>query len=289
MQNNWKLLIILIFSIIALTSCSRESNTAQGYIEGRYTYMTTSVSGALKKILVQRGAQVKKGDVLASLEEQPESDLYDAAVENLKQSQASRDAIAANLQYAKVTYERYKVLVPQRAIQQSQLDNAKSVYESTLAQLAQANANVTSTQATLAQSTWTKNQKVLTAPVDAIVFDTYYRAGEYTIANQPILSLLAPQDIKAIFYVSGTDLDYIKLGKEISVKMDNDKKSYSGKISFISPTAEYTPPVIYSNETNAKMIFRVEAEFTPEIAINLHPGQPVYVTYKVTDDSRIHH
>jgi HlyD family secretion protein len=266
-------------------SCSREAkHEAQGYIEGRYTYMATSVSGVLKNLAVERGAEVKKGDLLAQLEEQPESDIYDAAFENLSQSISSRDAIIANLQYAKITYERYKILVPKQAIQQSQLDNAKSIYDATIAQLAQANANIASTKAVLAQNKWTKEQKVLSAPVNAIVFDTYYRPGEYTIANQPILSLLAPQDIKAIFYVSAPELRNMQAGKPVSVHCDECKHSYTGKISFISPTAEYTPPVIYSNQTNDKMIFRIEAEFANDIAIHLHPGQPVTVTYQVTHD-----
>ena len=282
MQLKWNLtLLISLFSAIFMVSCFHETkHEAQGYIEGRYTYMTTSVSGVLNKIAVARGDQVKKGDTLAVLEEQPESDLYNAAVENLEESLAARDAIAANLQYAKLTYERYKVLVPQRAIQQAQLDNAKSLYEATVAQLAQANANATSTAAALSQSKWMKEQKILIAPVDAIVFDTYYRLGEYTVANQAILSLLAPQDIKVIFYVSEPELSRLKLGNKISVQCDKCEKSYVGKISFISPSAEYTPPVIYSNETNEKLIYRIEAEFSPAVAYKMHPGQPVYVTYQ---------
>lgn len=279
MQSKRTLLILLLFAIF-IASCSPHSeNQAQGYIEGRYTYMATNVSGVLKKILVERGARVKQGDTLAELEEQPESDLYDAAVDNLKQSIAARDATAANLEYAKVTYERYKILVPQKAIQQSLLDNAKSNYESAIAQLAQANATVTSSAASLAQAKWTKDQKILTAPVDAIVFDTYYRLGEYTEANQPVLSLLAPADIKVIFYVNEPSLAKLTLRGKVSVRCDQCTESYSGTISFISPSAEYTPPVIYSNETNDKLIYRIEAEFAPDIAYKMHPGQPVYVTY----------
>jgi len=280
MRSKWILPSLILITAMLIASCSPHSeHQAQGYIEGRYTYIATNVSGVLRQLRVERGVKVKQGDTLVVLEQQPESDLYDAAVENLEQSKSARDAIAANLDYAKITYERYKILVPQKAIQQSQLDNAKSVYESTVAQLAQANANVTSTAAAMAQAKWMIDQKTLSAPVDAIVFDTYYRPGEYTIANQPILSLLAPGDIKVIFYVNEPVLSQLKLGKKVYVQCDGCDTSYPGKISFISPSAEYTPPVIYSNETNAKLIYRIEAEFPSNIAYNMHPGQPVYVTY----------
>lgn len=270
----------LIFLLLILSSCSRHhEREAQGYMEGRYTYMATSVPGVLKELLVARGSFVKAGQKLFVLEAQPESDEYQAAVENLKQSVSARDAIVANLAYAKVTFERNQILVPKGAIQQSALDNARSNYSALIAQLAQANANIASATATLAQARWTKEQKVISAPVDAVVFDTYYRIGEYTTANQAILSLLAPGDIKAIFYVPQTDLGSIQLNDKVSVRCDGCSKNYSGRISFISPSAEYTPPLIYSNETNEKLIFRVEAEFAAKDAYHLHPGQPVYVTY----------
>lgn len=277
----WTINLLLLLSFCLLSCCSEKpSNQAQGYIEGRYTYMATSVSGVLKQIAVVRGSNVKKGQMLFVLEEQPESDAYNNAIENLKQAEASRDSIIANLGYAKITFERYKILVPKNAIEQSQLDNAKSIYNSTLAQLSQANANIAATQATLSQAKWTKEQKIVYAPVDAIVFDTYYRLGEFTIDKQAILSLLAPSDIKAIFYVEQPALGSMRLFDKVSVKCDGCSKSFIGKISFISPTAEYTPPLIYSTETNAKLVFRIEAEFAPEDAIHLHPGQPVTVTYR---------
>lgn len=279
MRRLWQL-VTIIFLVFLLSNCSlgEKKSQAQGYIEGRYTYMTTSVSGILKVLHVARGAQVKQGDELLQLEEQPESDAYQAAQQNLQQAIAARDAILPNVEFARLTYERYKTLVPKNAIQQSALDNAKSNYNSLQAQLTQANATVASNTATVAQSKWTKEQKVLTAPVDALVFDTYYRLGEYTEANKPIISLLAPADIKAIFYVNEKQLANLKIGKKVTVNCDRCQP-VDGKINFISPVAEYTPPVIYSNETNSKLIYRIEAEFAPQVAVRFHPGQPIYVTY----------
>lgn len=271
---------ICLFTLLLplLVSCSRSNNyQAAGYIEGRYTYIATSVSGMLEELFVERGSRVKKGAPLFVLEPQPESDTYAAALENLNQTLAARDAIAANLTFAKLTYERYQVLVPKHAIEQSALDNAKSIYNSTLAQLSQANANIAASKANLAQANWVKEQKTISSPIDGLVFDTYYRLGEYTVLNQPILSLLAPENIKVIFYVNEAALHSIKLNENVSVHCDGCAKPYIGKISFISPSAEYTPPVIFSTETNAKLVFRIEARFTPQDAFHLHPGQPVTV------------
>ena len=269
--------------LLLLVSCSRSSSqqVVDGYLEGRYTYIATSVAGTLKQLLVTRGDQVKPGQTLFVLEAEPESDAYRAALDNLKQSTFARDAILANLSFAKLTYERYQILVPKGAIQQSQLDNAKSSYQSMLAQLAQANANIATAKANLAQAKWTSGQKIVTAPVAAMVFDYYYLPGEYTLANQAIISLLAPKDIKAIFYVSEDILGALKINDAVTVRCDGSAKNYLGKISFISPTAEYTPPVIYSEKTNAKLIYRIEAEFAAQDAVNLHPGQPIRALLKI--------
>jgi len=268
--------------VISLTGCSKPSDhQAQGYVEGRYTYIASNVSGVLKEIAVERGTQVKRGDLLFELDQQPEKDSFHEAQQNLTTAMHTRDSKAANLEFARLTYERYQKLVQQNAIEISQRDSAKAAYEAQQADLAGADTTVASTQAILKRATWTKDQKRQTAPVDAEVFDTYYRIGEFTIANQPVLSLLAPQDIRVIFYVEENDLSRLKLGASVSVQCDSCEKPIAGKIRFIAPSAEYTPPVIYSNETNYKLIYRIEADFAPADAVQLHPGQPVTVHYQV--------
>jgi len=63
------------------------------------------------------------------------------------------------------------------------------------------------------------------------------------------------------------------------VTVDGMAGPVAGKISFISPKAEYTPPVIYSREVRDKMVFMIEMVFDPAIAAKLHPGQPVDVEF----------
>jgi HlyD family secretion protein len=69
------------------------------------------------------------------------------------------------------------------------------------------------------------------------------------------------------------------LGHKIIIDCDGCRHSYSGRVSYISPAAEYTPPVIYSESTNEKLIYRIEADFGIQDATQWHPGQPVRVIY----------
>ena len=65
------------------------------------------------------------------------------------------------------------------------------------------------------------------------------------------------------------------------VTVDGVRDPFIGKVSYISPRAEYTPPVIYSREARDKLVFMVEAVFDPATAAKLHPGQPVDVQFEV--------
>jgi HlyD family secretion protein len=71
----------------------------------------------------------------------------------------------------------------------------------------------------------------------------------------------------------------VRLGDTVQVSIDGRQQPVVGKISFISPQAEYTPPVIYSQETRTKLVFMIEAVFDAAIAAGLHPGQPVDVEF----------
>ena len=63
----------------------------------------------------------------------------------------------------------------------------------------------------------------------------------------------------------------------MQVIVDGASGPLAGQISFISPQAEYTPPVIYSRENRSKLVFMIEVTFEPQTAATLHPGQPVDV------------
>src|SRR5438552_1836697 len=64
------------------------------------------------------------------------------------------------------------------------------------------------------------------------------------------------------------------------VSVDGVPDPFIGNVSYISPHAEYTPPVIYSRESRAKLVFMIESVFDPQVSANLHPGQPVDVEFK---------
>jgi len=135
---------------------------------------------------------------------------------------------------------------------------------------------VTAAQAQLAQAEWRLDQMSQAAPQTGVVVDTLYRPGEWVAAGAPVVSLLPPDNVKVRFFVPEPRLGAIEVGDEVRVSCDACPPELTAVISYISPDAEYTPPVIYSREMRAKLVYLVEAR--PRRPTALHPGQPVDVT-----------
>jgi HlyD family secretion protein len=275
----FKYFFILLMSSLCVSCSKPPPKLTNGYIEGRYTYIATSVSGRLMSLDVQRGAPVKSGQILFRLEGQIEKSEEQIAQAGVKQAQNSRDVIVAKLAYAKATYERNKQLIKKNAIQQSLLDQEKSKHDALLAQLAAAEESLSADILKLKQAQWQNQQNNGIAPVAGMVFDIYYRLGEYIPAEHAVLSLLAHEDVKVIFYVNGGELSSLKLGQFVSLLNDGTNEQYKAKIDYISPSAEFTPPVIYSDKTNDKLVYRIEAKLESQNAFQVHPGQPVSINY----------
>ena len=91
-----------------------------------------------------------------------------------------------------------------------------------------------------------------------------------------MLSLLPPGNIKVRFYVPDTVLPSIAYGDEIKVGCDGCAGGLTARVSFIAKQSEFTPPVIYSLEERAKLVFLIEA--LPDKPSEFRVGQPVDVT-----------
>ena len=300
----------------ALAACDGADRRGyQGYAEGEYVRIAASFAGALQKLAVQRGAQVNAGDPLFILEQENESAARREAQERVNNAEAQLanlqkgrrptelDAIRAQLAQAEAALKlsqaqlkRRETLVAQNFVSREGLDEVRAAYARDIEHVAELRAqlatarlaarpdeikaaeyNVEAAKAALEQAEWRLAQKSVRAPVAGLVQDTFYVTGEWVNANQPVVSLLPPQNIKVRFFVDERRLGTVRIGQKVSVICDGCPAPVAARISFISPQAEFTPPVIYSREERAKLVFLVEARPAVEDAPKLHPGQPLEV------------
>ena len=133
-------------------------------------------------------------------------------------------------------------------------------------------------RAVVSQAQWRLGQKTQPAPRSGLVHDTFFVPGEWVPAGKPVVSLLPPENIKLRFFVPESLVGRLQLGQKVGVSCDGCGASIQASVSYVSPSAEFTPPVIYSKESRAKLVFMVEAQPAPADAVRLKPGQPVDVT-----------
>lgn len=301
-----------------LSSCgSQEPNRVQGYVEGEFVYVASPLAGQLETLSVQRGDRVKTGDPLFALDNTPEKAALDQAQEQLAQArstlkdlekprrpseiesvEAQLKQTRAALMFSQKEFERQERLAQSGARSLEDFDRARSTRDqdhqrvsqleadlqtanlgSRIDQIKAAEATVQAQEAALARARWDFAQKSQAAPQAGLVFDTLFRQGEWIPAGRPVVVLLPPQNIKVRAFVPETRIGTIHRGDPVRVTVDGVPGPFVGKVSFISPRAEYTPPVIYSQESRAKLVFMVEAVFEPKVAMYLHPGQPVDVQF----------
>jgi ABC-2 type transport system ATP-binding protein len=118
-------------------------------------------------------------------------------------------------------------------------------------------------------------RRKLSSPVSGTVQQIYYRPGEVAPAGRPVVSLLPPGNIKIRFFVPETVLPKVTLGDAVMIHCDGCKADVPARVTFISRTSEFTPPVIYSLDERSKLVFLVEAR--TEASGDLRVGQPVDV------------
>lgn len=286
-----------------------------GYAEAEYVRVAAPVGGTLASLSVARGDTVEAGAPLFVLEQDSERAAREEAQAKLAAAQAQLDDLrkgrrppeiaAIRAQYAQAeaaaalsqaNLKRQEELVAQRFVSPAALDAARSTAQRDRAQLSEiaaqldvarlaarpdavraAQQNVAAAREALAQLQWRVDQKSQRAPVDALVQDTVFRPGEWVAAGAPVVSLLPPANLKLRFFVAEHQLGRVAVGQRVSASCDGCAAPIAATISYIAPQAEYTPPVIYSRENRAKLVFMVEARPAPEDALKLHPGQPVDV------------
>jgi HlyD family secretion protein len=291
------------------------SQRAQGYIEGEYVYVAAPLGGTLTRLAVARGDTVSAGQLLFQLERQAEADTAAQAEKNLAQAeaqladlnkgerpteieslQAQLERARADLKLSAAELARREELHGSAVISKEELDQARAQGEANQAQLDQltaelataklggredairaAEAAVESQRAALAKAGWSYDQKKQFAPTNATVHDTLYRQGEFVAAGYPVVVLLPPENLKVRFFVAQAELPRLKPGSTVTVLPDGAAHPVQAIVNYLSTQAEYTPPVIFSRETRADLVFMIEAKFSPQDAAQLRPGQPVDV------------
>ncbi|BBP46016.1 secretion protein HlyD [Thiosulfatimonas sediminis] len=297
----------------SLVASAQSALNYTGYIEAEYTYLAPSTSGRLQALSVQAGDPVVAQQTLFSLDQEAQQIAVKQVQAQLKQAQANLEdlqtgarpdeikSLQAQLNQAKATLNlsatektRWSKLAERGNASQSQKEQAVLAWQIAQAnvnnlqaslhlaqlgareqQITRAKAAVDAAQANLQLAQWQLTQRTLQSPLNGRVEQVFHRLGEYVSANTPVLALITPQQLKVKFYVPEQQLSHLRVGEPIQVHWDGADSPLIGKIRFISAIAEFTPPIIFSQNSRQKLVYLVEAQL---INSELRPGQAVDIT-----------
>jgi HlyD family secretion protein len=310
------LLPMTLAAAAAVTACARtDTGTFQGYVEGEFVYIGSGVAGRLERLLVARGQRIEAGTPLFQLEANQEAAALRQADQTLGAAQAQLadlqtgrrreelEVIRAQFEQATATEKqsasqlaRDEAQLEAGGISRMQLDASRAKHEVDAArvrelkgqlevaelaarpdQIRAQSSQVAATRAVVDQTRWRLDQKQVVAAQAGAVVDTLFHEGEWVPAGSPVVRMLPPANVKVRFFVPQPSLARFPVGGKLTLRCDGCAREVMATVSYVSTEPEFTPPVIYSNETRAKLVFMIEARPAPEDAAILRPGQPVEV------------
>jgi HlyD family secretion protein len=308
-------IVVLGGALIALSLARNSAGKileGTGTIEATEVRVGTKVMGRIQQLLVREGDTVKAGQVIARLE----SAEYEAAVardrasvakaeaqlaellagareQEIKEARAAVAQAAANLEKARLDWERYQELFAEGAI--SSLDRDAALNRHRVAQeqqnaaqerlnllLAGARAEaieaarweVARAKAALRASMVTLDEAVIRAPISGIVLTKAADQGETILTGAPIVVMIDPQDIWLRVYIAESDIGRVRLGQPARIRVDSfSDRSFPGKVTEIASRAEFTPKNVQTKKERVYLVFGVKIALENPEGL-LKPGMP---------------
>lgn len=262
-----QILLLLTLSLHLLTACNKPTEQSyQGYVEGEWLYLSAPLAGYLETLNVARGDRPAKGSkafILSSDQRFAQTPSHTNAPSALE---AQLLAAKSALKLSTAQLKRQEELARQNFVSTSRVDELLTAQTQAAAQVRVLREQITN--------------KTVQIPENGEITELYYRLGEWVPAGQPVASLLPDGKRRIRFFVPETQFASISIGQTIETHCDGCNAPIHATINFIAAQAEYTPPVIYSQGSREKLVFRVEATPSPQDATKLRPGQPVEVLLK---------
>jgi HlyD family secretion protein len=285
-----------------------------GNVDIREVELAFRVPGRLVAMNVDEGETVRAGQRIATIDPQPYEDTLAVAEAGVLQAQANLDKLEsgarpqevqqaraavreadAAARDAELNYERQAGLVESGASSQRILDAAAAQRDATAARLAATrealalaeegfrSEDIAAARANLAAAIARRNQAKtqlddtgLDAPTDGTLLARVREPGSMLMQGEPVYSLSVDHPVYVRAYVSEPDLGSVAPGTMVQVTTDASDKTYTGRVGFVSPRAEFTPKSVETTELRTDLVYRLRIVIT-DADDRLRQGMPVTV------------
>ena len=290
-----KLSIIIIASILII-SCTKDNDRADGYGNFEATEITVSSesNGKIEFLNLEEGAVLEAQDQVGLIDTMQ---LYYSKQQLL----ASKNTVSSksenvlsqrsvlNEQYksAQIEKNRVRSMFDENAATKRQVDEVDGrvkVIEAQMRSVGTQNAPIVSDLKSIDVQIEKINDQIskskITNPIRGTVLTKYAEAGEITAFGKPLYKIADMSEMTLRVYVSETQLSNIKIGQEVTVKIDGveEMKTFKGTISWIASQAEFTPKIIQTKEERVNLVYAVKVKIKNDGSLKI--GMPAEMWVK---------
>lgn len=236
-----------------------------GNIDIRQVNLAFRTGGRVEALKVEEGIEVKKGDLLAKLDEVPN-------LNKLNQAKAQMEIAKLEMNNAVTYFERNKELCRKKAISRQECDDITLKKD-------QAVGNYNYLKAVYDEAKTAYDDCKLYAPSDGVVLIRVQDEGAIVNAGTPVYTLSLNDEMWAKVYIKETELGKVKIGSSAEIYTDSTEKVYKGHVGFISPVAEFTPKNIETTSLRTDLVYKVKIVIDDADDF-LKQGMPITVKVK---------
>ncbi len=209
-------------------------------VPGEQVLVLSKVPGkVIEQILVEEGQQVRKGDLIATVEQ----DLIKARLEEVGAELASARAALvqaeAKLSVLAQDRRRIKALLAEKAVSRQKYDHIEAEYRAATAAADLARAKIRKARAVLRRLRVLARDHRVQAPIDGLVIKRHLDPGNIAAPGRPIVTLADISTVKVVTSVSEKDLAHVRPGTPVTVVVDAfGNREFAGKVSLVGTTVD---------------------------------------------------
>lgn len=271
-------IIVGVLIIVSTISCNNNNDKADGYGNFEATEITISAesNGKLIQFTAEEGKTLKKGENVGTIDTvqlalKKEQLMVSKSVifSKSKGVLSQISVLKAQLKTAKNSKIRIQNLIKENAGTQKQLDDINGKIDVLNQQIKSVEiqnlpvvSELKNIDVQLKQVEDQLQKSVITNPVNGTVLVKYIEPNEITSFGRPLYKIADLNTMQLRVYISETQLSSIKIGQEVTVKIDANEtmKNYTGTISWIASEAEFTPKIIQTKEERVNLVYAVKID-----------------------------
>lgn len=262
---------------VSKTSVARALTTltASGYVVAqRKAAVSSKATGRLARLYVEEGRVVKKGDIIATLENEDLRALLDEAQAALRVANANLKNAEAELYDAEQQFNRQKALKQTGAISDQAFDAAEARYKKAVALDRSARFAVERANATIKVAEVNLEYSFIRAPFDGVILTKFADEGEVvapfgsaTNAKAAVVTMADMLSLLAEVDVSESNLEKVKVGGAAEIRLDAfPSERFPGRVHTIVPTADRSKATVLTKVKFDNLDERVLPEMSAKVA-----------------------